>query len=81
MSLAKTTWISGPVLRARPQGPFRLREAVTVGAQAAVAAAPRPSNTCLRVVPRGERLSAGEVESVWFMAEVPVVGLEVTNKG
>jgi V/A-type H+-transporting ATPase subunit A len=31
MSLAVATWISGPVLRARPQGPFRLREAVTVG--------------------------------------------------
>jgi V/A-type H+-transporting ATPase subunit A len=31
MSIASTTWISGPVLRARPEGPFRLREAVTVG--------------------------------------------------
>jgi V/A-type H+/Na+-transporting ATPase subunit A len=31
MSVASTTWISGPVLRARPEGPFRLREAVTVG--------------------------------------------------
>lgn len=31
MSTATTTWISGPVLRARPQGPFRLREAVAVG--------------------------------------------------
>ena len=31
MSEATTTWISGPVLRARPDGPFRLREAVTVG--------------------------------------------------
>jgi len=31
MSEASTTWISGPVLRARPQGSFRLREAVTVG--------------------------------------------------
>ncbi len=31
MSLATITWISGPVLRARPEGPFRLREAVTVG--------------------------------------------------
>ncbi|MEA3278384.1 MAG: ATPase, partial [Pseudomonadota bacterium] len=31
MSLATTTWISGPVLKARPHGPFRLREAVTVG--------------------------------------------------
>jgi|PlaIllAssembly_1097288.scaffolds.fasta_scaffold50249_2 V/A-type H+-transporting ATPase subunit A len=31
MSLATITWISGPVLRARPDGPFRLREAVTVG--------------------------------------------------
>ncbi|MCU0833292.1 MAG: V-type ATP synthase subunit A [Chromatiaceae bacterium] len=33
MSVASTTWISGPVLRARPEGPFRLREAVTVGPQ------------------------------------------------
>jgi len=33
MSLATTTWISGPVLRARPEGPFQLREAVTVGAE------------------------------------------------
>jgi V/A-type H+-transporting ATPase subunit A len=33
MSLATTTWISGPVLRARPSGPFRLREAVTVGGE------------------------------------------------
>ena len=32
MSTATTTWISGPVLRARPDGPFRLREAVRVGA-------------------------------------------------
>jgi V/A-type H+-transporting ATPase subunit A len=31
MSIASTTWLSGPVLRARPDGPFRLREAVTVG--------------------------------------------------
>ncbi len=31
MSTASTTWISGPVLRARPDGSFRLREAVTVG--------------------------------------------------
>jgi V/A-type H+-transporting ATPase subunit A len=31
MSIASTTWISGPVLRARPDGPFVLREAVTVG--------------------------------------------------
>jgi hypothetical protein len=34
MSTAETTWISGPVLRARPDGPFRLRESVTVGDQA-----------------------------------------------
>lgn len=34
MSTAETTWISGPVLRARPDGPFRLRESVTVGEQA-----------------------------------------------
>jgi V/A-type H+-transporting ATPase subunit A len=33
MSLAVTTWISGPVLRAKPDGPFCLREAVTVGAE------------------------------------------------
>jgi V/A-type H+-transporting ATPase subunit A len=33
MSLATTTWISGPVLRGRPEGSFRLREAVTVGSQ------------------------------------------------
>jgi V/A-type H+-transporting ATPase subunit A len=33
MSLATTTWISGPVLRGRPEGSFRLREAVTVGRQ------------------------------------------------
>ncbi len=33
MSSATTTWISGPVLRARPEGPFRLRESVTVGAE------------------------------------------------
>jgi len=31
MSVAHITWISGPVLRARVQGPFRLREAVRVG--------------------------------------------------
>jgi V/A-type H+-transporting ATPase subunit A len=31
MSEADTTWISGPVLRARPRGPFVLREAVRVG--------------------------------------------------
>ncbi|WP_373506978.1 V-type ATP synthase subunit A [Thiocapsa sp.] len=34
MSTAETTWISGPVLRARPDGSFRLRESVTVGEQA-----------------------------------------------
>jgi V/A-type H+-transporting ATPase subunit A len=34
MSTAETTWVSGPVLRARPDGPFRLRESVTVGEQA-----------------------------------------------
>jgi V/A-type H+/Na+-transporting ATPase subunit A len=33
MSLATITWINGPVLRARPEGPFRLREAVTVGTE------------------------------------------------
>jgi V/A-type H+/Na+-transporting ATPase subunit A len=31
MSTAETIWISGPVLRARPEGPFRLRESVAVG--------------------------------------------------
>ena len=31
MSTAIATWINGPVLRARPEGPFRLRESVTVG--------------------------------------------------
>ncbi len=31
MTLARTSWISGPVLRARPEGPFVLREAVRVG--------------------------------------------------
>jgi len=31
MSEADTTWVSGPVLRARPRGPFVLREAVRVG--------------------------------------------------
>ncbi len=31
MSLARILWISGPVLRARAEGPFRLREAVRVG--------------------------------------------------
>jgi V/A-type H+-transporting ATPase subunit A len=31
MSAATITWLSGPVLRARPEGPFRLREAVVVG--------------------------------------------------
>jgi V/A-type H+-transporting ATPase subunit A len=34
MSTADTIWISGPVLRARPEGSFRLREAVTVGPDA-----------------------------------------------
>ena len=31
MSVARISWISGPVLRARALGPFRLREAVRVG--------------------------------------------------
>ncbi|NCA70204.1 MAG: V-type ATP synthase subunit A [Sphingobacteriia bacterium] len=34
MSRAETLWISGPVLRARPEGPFRLRESVRVGEDA-----------------------------------------------
>lgn len=33
MSRAETIWTSGPVLRARPDGPFRLRESVAVGEQ------------------------------------------------
>lgn len=33
MSTAIATWINGPVLRARPDGSFRLREAVAVGEQ------------------------------------------------
>jgi len=31
MSTAITKWVSGPVLRARPEGPFVMREAVRVG--------------------------------------------------
>jgi V/A-type H+-transporting ATPase subunit A len=34
MSLARISWISGPVLRARTEGPFRLREAIRVGSRA-----------------------------------------------
>ncbi|MFA7270525.1 MAG: V-type ATP synthase subunit A [Sterolibacterium sp.] len=34
MSVAHICWISGPVLRARAQGPFRLREAVRIGERA-----------------------------------------------
>ncbi len=34
MSVATIRWISGPVLRAKAQGPFAMREAVRVGAQA-----------------------------------------------
>ena len=34
MSIANIEWISGPVLRARVQGAFAMREAVEVGAQA-----------------------------------------------
>ena len=33
MSEATITWASGPVLRARIRGPFRIYEAVAVGAQ------------------------------------------------
>ncbi len=33
MSRATIIWISGPVLRARPEGSFQLRESVTVGEQ------------------------------------------------
>jgi len=31
MSIAVTEWISGPVIRARPEGPFVMRESVRVG--------------------------------------------------
>ena len=34
MSTGRIHWISGPVLRARTQEPFALREAVRVGPQA-----------------------------------------------
>ena len=34
MTTARIKWISGPVLRARAEGPFRLREAIRVGPQA-----------------------------------------------
>ena len=34
MSIARIRWVSGPVLRARAEGPFHLREAVQVGANA-----------------------------------------------
>ena len=34
MSVARIRWISGPVLRARADGPFMLREAIRVGPQA-----------------------------------------------
>ena len=43
MSTALATWINGPVLRARPDGPFRLREAVTVGEQRLLGEVIRPS--------------------------------------
>ena len=33
MSEALLSWVSGPVLRARPQGPFAVNEAVLIGAQ------------------------------------------------
>lgn len=33
MSEARLSWISGPVLRARPQGPFAVNEAVLIGEQ------------------------------------------------
>jgi len=33
VSLARIAWTSGPVLRARTEGPFVLREAVRVGEQ------------------------------------------------
>ena len=31
MSRGRITWISGPVLRAATEGPFRLRESIRVG--------------------------------------------------
>jgi V/A-type H+-transporting ATPase subunit A len=34
VSVARIRWISGPVLRARAEGPFRLREAIQVGPHA-----------------------------------------------
>ena len=34
MSVAITEWVSGPVVRARPEGPFVMREAVRVGRNA-----------------------------------------------
>ncbi len=34
LSTARIKWISGPVLRARAEGPFKLREAIRVGPQA-----------------------------------------------
>lgn len=34
MTIARICWLSGPVLRARAEGPFRLREAVQVGERA-----------------------------------------------
>ena len=34
MAKARIHWISGPVLRARAEGPFALREAVRIGPQA-----------------------------------------------
>ena len=36
MSRARILWISGPVLRARAEGPFAMREAVAVGPQGLV---------------------------------------------
>jgi V/A-type H+-transporting ATPase subunit A len=45
MSIAVTHWISGPVLRARPEGPFVLREAVQVGEQGLLGEVIRLSET------------------------------------
>ena len=49
MSTATTTWISGPVLRARPDGAFRLREAVRVGKQGLLGEVIRIARDCITV--------------------------------
>ncbi len=49
MSTAIATWISGPVLRARPDGAFRLREAVRVGEQGLLGEVIRIARDCITV--------------------------------